>query len=54
MIIMVFSSGELHSMINNKQMDMLLTHEDTNKPKIYLKYFNILFKTIKLNAYCKP
>jgi DNA-directed RNA polymerase subunit H (RpoH/RPB5) len=43
-----FSSGELHSMINNKQMDMLLTHEDTNKPKIYLKYFNISFKTIKL------
>ena len=43
-----FSSGELHSMINNKQMDMLLTDEDNKKPKIYIKYFNISFKTIKL------
>ena len=43
-----FSSGELHSMINNKQMDMLLTNQNESKPKVYVKYWNILFKSIKV------
>ena len=42
-----FSTGELHSMINNKQLDMLIENKDSNKPKIYVKYFAISFKTIK-------
>ena len=43
-----FSTGELHTMINNKQMDMLLTNQDEIKPKVYVKYWNILFKSIKV------
>ena len=44
-----FSTSELHSMINNKQLDMLLENKDENLPKIYIKYFAILYKAIKLN-----
>ena len=44
-----FSTSELHSMINNKQLDMLLENKDEKISKIYVKYFAILFKTIKLN-----
>lgn len=43
-----FSTGELHTMINNKQMDMLLTNQNESKPKVYVKYWNILFKSIKV------
>ena len=32
-----FTSNEVHSMLNNKQLDMLITNEETNK-KIYYKY----------------
>ena len=44
-----YSTGELHSMINNKQLDMILENKDTNKPKIYVKYFAIVHKSIKPN-----
>jgi len=44
-----FSTSELHSMINNKQLDMLLENKDNSLPKIYIKYFAILYKSVKLN-----
>jgi DNA-directed RNA polymerase subunit H (RpoH/RPB5) len=44
-----FSTGELHSMINNKQLDMLLENKDNTKPRIYVKYFAVQYKTIKIN-----
>jgi DNA-directed RNA polymerase subunit H (RpoH/RPB5) len=42
-----FSTGELHSMINNKQLDMLIENKDSSKSKIYVKYIAVSFKTIK-------
>ena len=40
-----FSISEIHSLINNNQLDILLTHKDNNK-KVYIKYYN-LEKTIR-------
>jgi DNA-directed RNA polymerase subunit H (RpoH/RPB5) len=39
-----FTSNEVHSMLNNKQLDMLL-ERSTNK--IYIKYFNIMCKKLQ-------
>jgi DNA-directed RNA polymerase subunit H (RpoH/RPB5) len=42
-----FSVNEVHSLVTNNVLDMLLTNEDTGK-KVYIKYFN-LDKSIRPN-----
>lgn len=44
-----FSSSELHSMINNKQLDMILENNDSRKCKIYVKCSVISHKNVKFN-----
>lgn len=39
-----FTSNEVHSMLNNKQLDMLAERKEN---KIYIKYFNIMGKKLQ-------